>query len=168
MFLDSLRFNFFHNLIFVGISIGILLGILLLGTSKFRKRTNIFLAIFLLAFSFNNLYYFFLDIHLNTYLPVLNFLPLSLKTLIPVSAYFYILLIIHPAQKLATKHWLLFLPPAMQLAFYTFLAVLYGFSPEMLMAGFSTVERIHRLDELLLVVFTIISNDRYCKAYLGM
>ncbi len=156
MFPHALHFNFFHNVIFVGIAIGLLLGVVLLSTPKFRRRATIFLAIFLLSFSFNNLYYFAIDIRLNTYLPVLNFLPLSLKTLIPVSAYCYILLTIRPDQPLLKKHWLLFIVPVVQFAFYTFLVVLYCFSSEMLISNFSIVERIYRLDELLSVVLALV------------
>lgn len=153
--MSNLQFNFFHNIIFVGIATGVLLGILLLSTPKFRKRTNTLLAIFLLSFYLNNLYYFIIDINLNEHFPILNFLPISLKTLIPVAAYLYILLTIHPDQKLGIKHWLLFLPPTIQFAFYSFLAVLYCFSSKILMTGFSTIESMYRLDELLSIIFAI-------------
>ena len=155
MFLSSLQFNFFHNIIFVGIIIGFLLGLLLLSTPKFHKRENIFLSIFLLSFSFNNLYYFINDIQLDTLFPVLSFLPISLKTLIPVAAYLYILSIIYPTQKLSVKHWMLFLAPALQFAFYTFLMILYFFSSEMLVGHFDTVVSMYRLDELLSLVFAV-------------
>ncbi len=163
MLLLSLQFNFFHNIIFVGITIGFLLGLLLLTTPTFHKRANVFLATFLLSFSLNNLYYFFIDVHLNTSLPILNFLPISLKTLIPVAAYFYISYTLWPDNKLTVKHWLLFLPPVGQLVFYTSLTALYCFSSEMLTTNLDTFKKIFRLDELLSIVFTIILTTAIIK-----
>lgn len=167
MFPSALRFNFFHNIIFVGIAIGLLLGIVLLSTPRFRQLITLFLGIFLISFSLNNLYYFFIDIHLDIYVPVLAFVPLSVKTLIPVSAYCYILLTLYPDRSLSVKHWLLFLVPVMQFSFYTFLAVLYCFSSQMLTANFNAIERMYRLDELLSVVITMVLTIAIAKQVLS-
>ena len=152
----NLDFNFYHHIIFLGISTGIGLGVILITTRNFKNRENLFLGIFLISFAVNNLYYFLVDINLKAYWPIVDYLPLTLSTLIPVSAYLYISTIIKPKARFIFEQKVLFVPIAMQMTFYLILFFIFVFSQGIIEDNFHLVKKLFDLEELMVIFFTIV------------
>jgi AraC-like DNA-binding protein len=101
-------------IIILGSIQGILLALLIWNKKMFHKKANRFLAIALIAFSFNNLYFVILGTTLISEYPILIFLPLRWTLLIPAAFYFYVSYLINNDKKIKANRWWLFLPFLLQ------------------------------------------------------
>jgi AraC-like DNA-binding protein len=89
-------FNFFNVIILIGCVQGFLLSFLLVRGTKFRKQSNVYLALFIFGFSLNNLYYFSLDVGLFKKYPILFFLPFTWGLLLPFAFFYFVEYLVNP------------------------------------------------------------------------
>lgn len=117
----------------------------LLSTKKYRNKETIFLCIFLISLAANNLYYFFSDFGGTTLFGKEMMLTMSLTTLIIISAYGYIMLLLNKLDHLLRYKFLLIVPIVLQTVVNAF--VLFG-----LLSNVSWLRPIH---EFILPVLLI-------------
>ena len=98
---------------------GIIFSIFLFFNPRSSYRSNLFLALFILSFSLNSIYYTFeaLGIRTGAFYSVYEYLPLNCSLLIITCFHFFVLFLIQPERKFSKKDWLLFLPAFLQFCF---------------------------------------------------
>jgi AraC-like DNA-binding protein len=107
----KIYFNIFNILILIGCVQGILLSLLLLRNNAFRKRSNVFLALMIISFSFSNFRQFLIDVGLSQRYPLVWFMPLTFGFLIPVAFYFFVQHLIASDYRISRKSYYLLLAP---------------------------------------------------------
>ncbi len=105
----NLDFNFFNIVIFAGVVQGFLFGTVVLTSKAFSGTANKYLALTIISLSFNNLYYWFIDIGLETQFEKISLFYLPWHILFPVFFYLYVYEYVNEKMR---KHirWLLFIP----------------------------------------------------------
>ncbi len=105
----SLDFNFFNIIIFAGIVQGFLFSIVVLTSKAFSGKANKYLALTIISLSLNNLYYWFIDIGLETEFEEINLFYLPWHLFFPITFYMYVYEYVNDRMK---KHalWILFTP----------------------------------------------------------
>ncbi|WP_103863399.1 AraC family transcriptional regulator [Aquimarina sp. I32.4] len=86
----NLNFNFFNIIIFAGIVQGFLFSIVVLTSKAFKDRANKYLALTIISLSLNNLYYWLIDIGLETQYEEVNLFYLPWHLLFPITFYMYV------------------------------------------------------------------------------
>ncbi|MEM8569178.1 MAG: helix-turn-helix domain-containing protein [Bacteroidota bacterium] len=109
-----MKFSLIHNFIFIGVLFAIVLLWALLSTKKYRNKATVFLCVFLVSLSASNLYYLFADLEGSRLFGSQDMLPMSLTTLIIISAYGYIMLLLGKYNHLVKYKLALILPIILQ------------------------------------------------------
>lgn len=120
----DLNFNIIHLIVLLGAAHGLLLATLMLGVKRFRKLPNYFLALFLMAFSFENIASVLYDsnyVHLH---PELIYLPFSWNLVFGPAFYFYARTLLDEKFKLKPWHAIFFAPFVLQLGVYGYMFAL--------------------------------------------
>ncbi|MBP2832612.1 helix-turn-helix transcriptional regulator [Aquimarina sp. U1-2] len=86
----NLDFNVFNIIMFAGIIQGFLFGIVVLTSKGFSDKVNRFLALTIITLSFNNLYYWFIDIGLEVHFKEITLFYLPWHLLFPITFYIYV------------------------------------------------------------------------------
>ena len=153
----QLQLNIFIIVILLGSIQGILFSTVLVKNKNFDKKSNLFLALFLICFSLSNLHYCFLSIGLFDTYPWLEFLSFPWTFLIPPSFYFFIRFLIDPNYKMTQLDKWMFLPFFIQTIFHLSLFIISLSTPDVLVAF---QETIHLWDfvveEILAIILCVI------------
>jgi len=120
----NFEINPFALIILLGSLQGIFLASILVFNKRFKKKSNIFLSIFILAFSLSNLHYVSHLLGFTENRAWFVYLSFPWTLLIPIVFYFFVKYLIRPDYQMSSKEKWLFLPFALQLIFYTTLFVL--------------------------------------------
>lgn len=133
---------------------GVILAIIFLTTGHLQRRSNTFLAVLLLVFSLVNLGNLSDSID-SASVDLIEYLPLSYFTLIPVSLYFFVLYLIRPNYKFQRRDALLFILPALEIAHQFGHAIQYFWTGRLQFDGFWGYKNINSLFELIAVPATL-------------
>lgn len=116
---NQLNFTLFNSIILAGICQGIIFGIIVLSSKKFRNRTTIFLATLIVSFSFSNLQYYLYDTNLISYHELTDIIYIPWASLVGPLLLLYALTFIEPERRISFKIKLLFIPFLLIVAYGT-------------------------------------------------
>ncbi len=134
---------------------GIFLSFILASKNQFKRKSNIYLAIFILAFSLSNLHYVAHIFGLVKQYSWINYLTFPWTFLIPIVFYFFTKYLLNPNYQLTKANKWLFLPFAAQGIFHIALFFL-DFFDSPLLATYKDL--IFLLDIKLETVFSLLIN----------
>ncbi len=106
----NLNFNLFNSIILAGLVQGLIFGLVVFASDKYRVRSTRYLAGLIVAFSVNNLTYYVLDIDLITRDQFLFYLYFPNALLSPPLMTCYVVSYLKPDNKLTWKQYALFVP----------------------------------------------------------
>ncbi len=148
------QFSLFDLLILIGITQGVITGILLLNSKK-NRRSNTFLALALFSFCLLNTKTLLHTLHLwdtNTF----RFFPNGLELALPPLFYFYLKSLVNPKFSFKIKDWLHFIPFSLSqiYAFVVYFSVLgtTNFNEKDAIAASLRFNDMKQLDEYLLLI----------------
>ncbi len=114
----NFEINLFILFMLVGSVQGLFLASILMLNKRFKKKSNVHLAIFILAFSLSNLHYIGHAMGIMKAYTWLNYLSFPWTFLIPVEFYLFIKYLLRPSHKLSVAEKWLYLPFGIQLVFH--------------------------------------------------
>lgn len=148
--------NIYTILILLGSIQGLILASLLLSRSKSKKKSNFYLALFIIAFSLSNLHYVAMIVG------VLNrafwFVHLSFpwSLLIPPAFYYFVHYLVLPNHKFKTKDRWFFIPFIFQTIFHLFLFSCALFAIEFIKQQSELIEQLSKIETILAIVMNFI------------
>ncbi len=104
------NFNLYNSIILAGLVQGLVFGIIVFMSNKYRVKSTRFLAALIIAFSLNNLTYYILDIEIITREQFFLYLYFPNALLSPPLMYSYVQSYLRPERKMSRTQYLLFLP----------------------------------------------------------
>jgi len=117
---------------FLGSIQGLFFAPILAFNNKFKKKSNLHLAIFILAFSLSNLHYIGHILGIMKSYTWLNYLSFPWTFLIPIEFYFFIKYLLQPNYQFTKFDKWLYVPFVIQLVFHLNLFLLEFFNPNIL------------------------------------
>lgn len=104
--MHTIYFSFYHVIIFLGIFQGFLLGYIFIFNKKFRKKSNIALAIAVLSLSLSGIVE--ITQSLNLQINYLKFIPLGHLSLGALGLYYFVVFLLNPDYKFNKKdYWIM-------------------------------------------------------------
>jgi len=116
-----LNFNVFNSIILAGIIQGIIFGLIVLWSKKYRHKSVYFLVTLIIVYSLSNFQYYLQDIGFFSYEELFRTIYMPWADLTPALLYFYVVFYLYPKHSITLKEYLLFFP----FVFTTLLSVLY-------------------------------------------
>ena len=153
--LQDLNYNISNILILFGSFQGIILVLLLLLKEKFKRKSNIYLALLILAVSLSNFKICLIDIGTTEVYPGLKYLPIIWPFLIPVLLYFFVQYLTIPKYRPKPQTYLLFIPFAVNFVFQICLLVTYYFSNETLIRWDEIITGLNNIKEFSAIIFCL-------------
>lgn len=151
-----MNINFFNLLIFLGAIQGFLLALFFLFSSKLNKKSNLFLALLLLSFSFINTANCLWDMGFSKQTILLQHLPLNWTLMIPFALLFFVQYLINPTYKFKKWEWWLLVPFAIQIGQKLVQLCLFLGNPSLLIQAKSTFNSLIKVLEIISIVYTIV------------
>lgn len=153
-----MNFTIVNTLILLGTIQGIIFGIVVLLSKKYRNTSSYFLVALILAVSYNNLQYYFTDIGIMTIDEVYQTIYLPLASLMPAIIYFYVQTLINPTYKVTGLRKTLFLPFIIFFSIVTYFKIgsLFGFLTESQLAIIYAVPPLHEIISFLFLFSVLI------------
>jgi len=124
----NFEINIFILFMLIGSVQGLFLASILVLNKRFKKKSNVYLAVFILAFSLSNLHYIARAIGVIEAYSWLNYLTFPWTFLIPIVFYFFIKYLLNPDHELTKRERWLYLPFLIQVIFHLVLFVLDFFN----------------------------------------
>jgi AraC-like DNA-binding protein len=164
-----MNFSVFNILILIGCIQGFLLAFLLARGSKFNRKSNAYLALFIFSFSLNNLYYFSLDVGVFQIYPILFFVPFTWGLLMPFAFFYFVEYLINPAFKPSRRitFWLV-LPFIIHVSIQLIVVFIFLIDLKLLARHVSIYNTISHFTEIVnmmlaivLLVFALFKINRY-------
>lgn len=105
-----MKFNIFNSLILTGAIQGVIFGIVVLLSKKYRSRSTYFLTALIFTFSFSIFQYYLTDTKLVSFKTLYDILFIPYAPLNPVLLYFYVFTTLYPERKITRSQKNLFIP----------------------------------------------------------
>jgi len=116
-----LNFNIYNSLILAGVIQGIIFGIVVLASKKYRSESTYFLIGVILCCVYSNLQYYLRDVGILSQNQMFSTIFLPIAALFSVLIYYYVSKYLYPLDKLTYKDKLLLIPSI----FFTLLIIPY-------------------------------------------
>ena len=120
-----MNFNIYNSLILAGIIQGLLFGIVVACSKKYRSAGTLYLVALIVTFSFNNLQYYLQDSGLISSRTLFSIIFIPYQLLGGPLLLFYGLCLLHPEGKLSKRAWWILTPFAIGLLLTSLYKVLY-------------------------------------------
>ena len=151
-----MQFSLFNTLVILGSLQGFLLALVFVTNKKFRKKSNLYLALLIYALSQLNLLNAIRETQWGKGAAILEFLPVYWFYLIPFTLYFFIHYLLNPDYKFQKRDYLLLLPFVLHFTYRLTLFCLYLIENEWLMEHLQLFWVCGNYFEIGAMIFTLI------------
>lgn len=151
-----LAVNAFNILILLGSIQGFMLAFVFLGSKKYTKKSNSFLAILLIVISTLSLANGLRDMGVWAAYPFLRYMPTHWLFLIPVTLYYFVQFLLFPKYKIKSWEYLLIIPTIIEVSFQIYATFINITQPEQWLEFRTQYFRIDLWMEVLAIVFCFI------------
>ena len=151
-----MQFNLLNTLVILGSLQGFLLALVFITNKKFRKKSNLHLALLIFVLSLLNLVNALRETQWGKGVAILDFLPVYWFYLIPFTLYFFIHYLLHPDYQFNKRDYLFLLPVGIHFSFRLVLFFLFMTKYEWLMEHRQLIRVCGNYFEIGAMVFTLV------------
>lgn len=105
-----MNFNIYNSIILAGVIQGLLFGVVVFMSKKYKNKSVYILASIIVIYSLSNLQFYVQDVGIISYDDLLNYYYIPWGNLVPVLFYFYVISYLNTQHKFSPIYYALFLP----------------------------------------------------------
>ena len=150
-----MNFNIFNSIILAGVIQGLLFGIIVFLSKKYKNKSVYFLTTIIVIYSLSNLQFYLQDVGFISYDDLLSYYYIPWGNLVPVLFYYYVISYLNPGYKYSNKYFTLLIPFIFSLT----LSIIYKIAKAKQLEGYwvdNLKFYLESYDELLTILFHIV------------